>query len=185
MAVDLSDSTTLIAALQREVNPPGSDLFPNATDDDWFGQLQDSFWEAKLFGFFCDYTESNGFITPLHGGTDLDRANQELIVLFGGARVIRNELKNTNTLFHAVAGPVEFETQNSSQLLVAILKDIRSKVDLAMAAIGTINSTTVAYVDSLIGREDSIYYGESFFWSGSGGSRGSYHGGPYNGGGWY
>lgn len=177
MPVDLSDTDTLIASLKREVNSPGSDLFPTATDDEWLGQLQDSFWEAKLFGFFDGYTEANGLITPQTGTTDLDRGSQELIVLFAGARVIRNELKNTNTLFRAQAGSVEFEVQNSSQLLVAILKDIRSKVDLALAAIGTINSTTVAYVDSLVGRENSIYYGESFFWSGSGGNRGAYNGG--------
>lgn len=177
MAVDLSDSDTLIASLKREVSPPGTDLFPTASDDEWFGQLQDSFWEAKLFGFFAGYTESDGLISPLLGTTDLDRANQELIVLFAGARVIRNELKNMNTLFRAQAGSVEFETQNSAQLLVAILKDIRSKVDLALAAIGTVNSTTVAYIDSLIGREDSLYFGDTFV------ARGGPGGGGYGSGG--
>lgn len=180
MPVDLTDSDLLIAALKREVNPPGTDLFATATDDEWQGQLQDSFWEARLFGFFAGYTESDGIISPISGSTDLDRANQQLIVLFAGARVIRNELKNMNTMFRAQAGPVEFEVQNSASLLVAILRDIRSKVDLALAAIGTINSTTVAYIDSLVGREDSIYQGESFFWSGSGGNRGNYGGGGGN-----
>ncbi len=167
MAVDLSDEETLIASLKREVSPPGTDLFPTATDDEWLGQLQDSFWEAKLYGFFTNYTEADGFITPITGTDDLDRHYQELIVLFAGARVIRNELKNMNTLFRAQAGPVEFETQNSANLLIAILKDIRSKVDLAMAAIGTLGSTTVAYIDSLIGREDSILYGDTYVPRGS------------------
>jgi hypothetical protein len=174
VAVDLTDSDTLIASLKRECSPPGTDLFPTATDDEWLGHLQDSFWEARLFGFFEGYTESEGSITPLSGTTDLDRRWQELIVLFAGARVIRNELKNTNTSFRAQAGTVEFEVQNSANLLVAILKDIRSKVDLALAAIGTINSTTVAYVDSLVGREDSIYYGDTYV--ASGGQRGRGYG---------
>lgn len=170
MPVDLSDSDGLIASVKRECSPPGTDLFPDATDEEWQGQLQDSFWEAKVFGFFSGWTEADAIITPnASGGVEMDRASQELIVLFAGARVIRNELKNTNTLFSAKAGTVEFEVQNSAQLLVAILRDIRSKVDLAMAAIGTINSTTVAYIDSLVGREDSVYYGDTFVWSGSGG----------------
>lgn len=169
MAVDLSDLTI---SLQREVNPPGTDLFPTATDDEWLGQLQDSFWEAKLYGFFAGFTESDGLVTPLTGSIDLGRDFQELIVLFAGARVIRNELKNTNTKFHAEAGSAVFEVENSANLLIAILKDIRSKVDLAMAAIGTINSTTVAYVDSLIGRETSLWYGTTFVARGGSGGRG-------------
>lgn len=162
MAIDLSD---LLDAVKRECSPPGSDLFPDAVDAEWLGQLLDSFWEAKLFGFFASFTaDEDGLVSPnTTGDDDMPRSDQALIILFAGARVIRNELKNTPTLFRAQAGPVEFETQNSAMLLRDILKDIRSKVDLALAAIGTINSTTVAYVDSLIGREDSIYYHETYF----------------------
>lgn len=174
MAVDLSGD--LIDSLKREVNPPGTDLFPSATDDEWLGHLQDSFWEAKLYGFFANYTEADGTVTPITGTTDLDRGFQELIVLFAGARVIRNELKNKNTLFSAKAGSAEFEVQNSANLLIAILRDIRSKVDLALAAIGTINSTTVAYVDSLLGREESIYFGDTYVARGGAGP-GSWPGG--------
>lgn len=161
MAIDLSE---LQDSLKREVSPPGSDFFPDATDDDWLGQLRDSFWEAKLFGFFIGYSENEGLVSnTTTGGAELDRAYQELIVLFAGARVIRNELKGTSTSFRAQAGSVEFETQNSAQLLRDILKDIRSKVDLALAALGTINSTTVAYIDSLVGVEDSLYYRDTYY----------------------
>ncbi len=180
MAVDITDE--LIESVKAEVSPPGTDNFATATDDEWLVQLRNSFWEARIFGFFLGFTEAEGLITPLTGTIDLDRGSQQLIVLFAAGRVIRNELKNMNTVFRAKAGEVEFEVQNSAQLLVAILRDIRSKIDLALAAIGSINSTTVAYVDSLIGREDSIYYGDSFFWSGSGGNRG---GPQYSGGNWW
>lgn len=173
VSVDLSDQ--LIESIKGEVSPPGTDLFPDATDDEWLVQLENSFWEARLFGFFAGFTESDGLITPLSGSTDLDRANQQLIVLFAAGRIIRNELTGKNTLFRAKAGPVEFEVQNSAQMMVAILRDIRSKIDLALAALGEINSTTVAYIDSLVGREESIYYGDTFFWSstGRGGSQGN------------
>lgn len=165
MAVDLSD---LVDSLKREMSPPGTDLFSTASDDDWLGQLEDSFWEAKLFGFFKNYTDADGLVSPLNGSTDLGRDQQELIVLFAGARCLRNELKNMNTAFRAAAGSVSFEVENSAQLLRDILHDLRSKVDLALAALGEINSTTVAYVDSLLGREQSIYYGD-IGWNGSGG----------------
>lgn len=161
MAVDLAD---LVEPLTREVNPPGTDLFPDATEDEWVGQLADSFWEAKLYGFFDDHTESDGVITPIDDGDDdMTRTQQQLIVLFAGLRVIRNELKNTGTAFRAKAGPVEFETENSANLLRDILKDIRSKVDLVLANLSDLNASTTAYIDSLVGREDSLYYGDSFF----------------------
>lgn len=160
MAVDLAE---LQDSLKRELNPPGTDLFPDATEDEWVGHLRDSFWEAKLFGFFDNFTESEGLVFS-SGSSELGRADQELIVLFAGARIVRNELKNKNTMFRAEAGSVSYEVQNSAQLLRDILRDIRSKVDLALAAIGDVNSSTVAYVDSLIAREDSISSQESFWW---------------------
>jgi len=164
MAVDLAD---LIDALTTEVNPPGSDLFPDATEDQWVSNLQNSFWEAKLYGFFDDHTESDGLISPLTvGNADLARDQQQLIVLFAGLRVIRNELKNTNTGFRAKAGPVEFETQNSANLLRDVLRDIRSKVDLILANLSDLSSTTTTYIDSLVGRDNSLYYEDTYFYRG-------------------
>lgn len=161
MAVDLAD---LVDPLTREVNPPGTDLFPDATEDEWVGQLADSFWEAKLYGFFDNYREVEGFVTPITGDEDLPRDQQQLIVLFAGLRVIRNELKNTNTMFRAKAGPVEFETQNSANLLRDVLKDIRSKVDLVLANLSDLASTTTAYIDSLVGTDESLYFQDTYWY---------------------
>lgn len=174
MAVDLSEE--LIDSLKREVNPPGTDGFVSATEDEWLGNLLDSFWEAKLYGFFTNYSaDVDGNVSPITGTDEIPREQQELIVLFAGARVIRNELKNKNTHFRAQAGPVEFEVDNSATLLVQILKDIRSKVDLALAVVGTISATSITYVDSLLGREESIGYGETYVpGAGDGGYYGTY-----------
>lgn len=162
MTIDLED---LVPELKIEVNPPGSNNFPTATNDEWFNNLRNSFWEARLFGFWAGYTEADGLVGPLTGTVELGRDQQQLVVLFAAARIIRNVLQNTNTSFKASVGDgaADFEVENSANLLIAILKDIRSKIDLAMAAIGTINSTTVAYIDSLVEREQSIYYHETFF----------------------
>jgi len=39
MAIDLGD---LVESLQREVSPPGTNLFPDAVDDEYFGHLTGS-----------------------------------------------------------------------------------------------------------------------------------------------
>lgn len=166
MAVDISE---LIEPLKREMSPPGTDLFADATDDDWLGQLQDSFWEAKLYGFFEGYSEFEGFVSPDDAADDdLSRTQQQLIVLFAGSRCLRNELKNMNTKFRAAAGSVEFETENSATLLRDILKDLRSKIDLILATMSDLNyTTTTTYIDSLYGRELSLGYGDIYHqWNG-------------------
>lgn len=160
MAVDLEE---LVPELQIEVNPPGQDNFPDATGDEWLNNLRNAFWEARLYGFWSGFSEADGLISEDANGDDLGRDQQQLIVLFAAARIIRNVLQNTNTMFRAQAGPVEFETQNSAQLLRDILKDIRSRVDLALAALGTLNDSTVTYIDSLTAREDSIGDGNTFW----------------------
>jgi hypothetical protein len=55
MAVDLAD---LVEPLKREVSPPGTDTFPNATDDDYIGNLTDAFWELRLFGMLEGFEEN-------------------------------------------------------------------------------------------------------------------------------
>lgn len=161
MAVDLSD---LIDPLKREVNAPGTDQFAGAVDDDWVGQLEDSFWEARLYGFFTAYTDADGLVTPIKvGDPDMPRDQQQLIVLFAGLRVIRNELKNINTAFKATAGPVSFEVQQSASLLVAVLKQIQDKINLILVYLSNITSSQTTYIDSLVGRDDAIYYQDIYF----------------------
>jgi len=162
VTIDLGD---MIEPLQREVNPPGSDLFPDAVEDEWLGNLRDSFWEAKLFGFFSDFTEAEGLVSPITGTDDLGREYQQLVVLFAGARIVTNELKNTETLFRAVAGPVEFETQNSATLLRDILKEIRDKIKAIVEVLSDdFGSTEAGYIDAIVDRHDALAYGETYHW---------------------
>jgi hypothetical protein len=170
MAVDLAD---LIDPLKREVNPPGSNLYPDAVDDDWLGQLRDSFWEAKLFGFFDNYTETEGLVSPITGTTEIDRQSQQLNVLFAGIRVVRMALINTNTLFRAVAGPVEFETQNSANLLNEILKQLQAKINLIYSVLGELSATTTGYIDSLVERDFSLAYSDTWWASSDSGGLGT------------
>jgi len=163
MAVDLVD---LVPSVERETSPPGTDLFPDAVEDDWLGQLQDSFWEARLFGFFDGFSEADGLVSPLTtGDDDLGRDQQQLIVLFAGIRSIRLKLLNTNTKFHAKAGPVEFETAQSANLLQEILKELNKKIQLVLDNFSsTLGNTQDYYVNAVLGRQDSLDYGDEFYW---------------------
>jgi hypothetical protein len=166
MAVDLGD---LVESLQREVSPPGQldDLFPGIGDDVWIGYLSDGFWEIRLDGMLAGYIEEDGEITPTAtGGTDLPRELQQLIVLYAGIRLLRNQLMNTGTLFRAQAGPVEFETQNSAQLLRDLFAELRAKRDFLLGQLTELGLVTYAYIDMVQAREASIGYGGTSFVSG-------------------
>ena len=46
----MTDLFDLVDGLKREVNSIGADSFPDATDDEWLGNLQDGFWEQPCDG---------------------------------------------------------------------------------------------------------------------------------------
>lgn len=150
MAVDLFD---LVDPLKRTVNSPGSDAFPNATDDDFGGYLTDAFWELRMLNMFSDYTESDGLVTPITGSTDLPREQQQLIILYAAITIITNELKNLESVFRVKAGPAEFETQKSASLLKDVLAELQRRrlvVEQNLFAMGEITDT---YIDSVWERD--------------------------------
>lgn len=161
MAVDLGD---LIEPLRREVSPPGEDLFPNATDDEFFGNLQDAFWDARLDGLLANYTESDGLITTTSGTGDIDRELQQLIVLYAGLRIVRNHLRALNTLFRSKAGPVEFETQKSATLLKGLLDELAMRRRLVLNRLADLGAVDSYYIDAIAAREESITWGDTWYW---------------------
>lgn len=160
MAVDLGD---LIEPLQREVNPPGVTAI-TAGDDEWLGYLADAFWTARLRGAFVGYEEDEGTIVPISGTADLPREMQQLIVLFAGYRILVRAIQQTNTVFRAQAGPVEFETQQSAQVLAGVLKAIEAEMkEVLIQVTGGGWATTVAYFDNVIAQTSSMYEGDVWF----------------------
>ena len=154
MPVDLND---LIDSLRREVNPPGGDAFPNAFDDDYLGYLRDAFWEARLDGMLELYEEDEGLVSPYDvDDVEITRDLQQLVVLYAGIRMTRTQLTNLDTLFRTKAGPVEYETQKSAQLLKAILDELKSRRNLILERLSDVGSIPTYYIDAVIGREASI-----------------------------
>lgn len=152
MAVDLGD---LIENLQAEINPPGSNLFPDAVDDDWVTRLVNAFWDTVLDGLITGYTESDGLVTPSSGDTELSRDLQQIVVFYAGITVIRNAIRDINTQLHAKAGPVEFETAKSANTLRDILKELQQRRALLLNRLSDLGVTDSYYIDALIARDES------------------------------
>jgi hypothetical protein len=175
MAVDLFD---LVDPLKREVNPPGSDVFPGATDDDWFGSLTDSFWEVRLYGMLEGWEENaaarggppqftEGKITPVGAADDYDaptgystedlgRDLQQLIVVWAGYKIVLARMGSLNTLFRAQAGPVQYETQQAASVLKGLLDTLKARIDEIIRNMSTWGSgTKVAALDAMVERSYS------------------------------
>lgn len=164
MAVDLSD---LIDSVKREVNAPGLDQLAGATDAEYLGNLQDGFWEAVLDGVILGYTESDGIVTPQSGDTDLARELQQLIVLYAGFRIVRNQLRDLKTAFKTSAGPVSYEIEQSANVLKLIMDDLTQRRSIVMTRLSDIYASRAVYFDAVQTREDSLVYGDGY-WVGSG-----------------
>lgn len=156
MSVDLADYTD---ALRREISQPGSTTFASVDDDTMASYLSDAFWEVKLDGFLLAYTEQDGLVDPIDPDDgDLPREMTALIILYAGIKIVKTRLLETNTKFRAVAGPVEFETENSASMLTEMLKQLeRTKNRLIEMSY---ESGDVSVIDAFSGRQfDPLSYG--------------------------
>ncbi len=171
MAIDLND---LIDDMKSEVDAPGTDSFPDSTDDDWLTQLRNGFWEARLDGMLAGYEERDGIIATgftlvideyvPDAGVDLSRDLQQLIILYAGLRVVRNQMRALTTRFHAKAGPVEFETEHSAIVLKALLDELRTKRNVVLQRLSDLGSANSYYIDAILGRELAIRRGLNWQW---------------------
>lgn len=160
MAVEVSD---LVDLLQASVNPPGSDIFPDALTSDWENNLRNAFWEAVLDGLIVGYTEEDGSITPITGTTELPKQLQQLVILYAGVTVVRNYLMNLRTVFRSKAGPVEYEVQQSASVLKGLLDELISRRTFLLTALKEQDETNSYYFDSAIARDQSMRWGDTFW----------------------
>lgn len=182
MSVNLFE---LIDPLKREVQPPGSDLFPDATDDSWGGNLTDAFWEVKLYGFLSGFEENaaarggpasfgEGIVTPIgvaddtyddptgfSATEDLARELQQLVVLWAAWKITLNRMASLNTTFRTKAGPVEYETQNAASVLKSVLDALKGRIDYILD--GLTQQTSVAVFDAVVERSYSMAVGDTWW----------------------
>lgn len=160
MAIDLGE---LVESLRREISPPGTDLYPDAEEDELVGHLQDAFWEARLHGLFVDYTESDAEVTPLSGTTEFGRELQQAVVLYAGYRILLTSLQNVNASFSAQAGPVKYETSKSAQTLRDVLAAVKDRIKLVLSNLSTYGGSNTTVLDAVIERSFSQAYGDTWF----------------------
>lgn len=161
--IDLSD---LIDFLKAELNVPGSDSYPDATNAEWALQLSTAFWEVVLDGLISGYKEVDGIISPESGTTALSREMQQLVVFYAGVKVVRNQLRDLKTAFRAKAGPVEFETQQSAQVLKTLLDELTRRRNFLLHRLSDAGTSETHYIDIIVERENSINNGLTYWFYG-------------------
>lgn len=158
-SVDLED---LIEDLQSELNTPGADVYDTVSPTAWVSYLRNAFWSAHLDGLMEGWTESDGLILKLNdpSAAAMTRDQQQLIIMYAGIQILRNELKNMNTVFRAKAGSVEYETGKSSQVLKGLLEDMTERRNYILQRLADTGvARDMVYIDSYIARQNAINSG--------------------------
>lgn len=164
MSVDLGD---LVPNIKLEVSPPGSNLFPNATDDEWQDRLANAFWNARIDGFLPGYVEADGLITPITGTTDMPRDLQQVIVFMAAYSTLYLQLLGTKTGFRAKAGSVEYETTQSAQVLRDLAQSLKMRYEILLTRLSDLGLIPTYAFDAYIEREQVLMQGDGF-WIGAG-----------------
>lgn len=134
----MTELSDLVGAYKRETALLGTydETFPKSTDVEVVGALADAFAEAQLDGFFHGVALDldDGSLTP-----DLSTAGAGLVVLYAGARVVRQQIVQMNSRMRVKAGSVEYETERAT--LTQIQKDLTDRkkqlIENALRGIGT------------------------------------------------
>jgi hypothetical protein len=138
----MTDLADLRDAYKREVSLPGAFAadFPTISDTQIAAALGDAFGEAQIDGFFSTMAldTDDWSITP-----DLSTAGAALVVMYAGMRVLRQEIKRLAASAEYKAGPVQYKTGASPQVLTELLKqlDARRKEIIKSAQRGVGTST--------------------------------------------
>lgn len=143
----VSDLSTLVGSLKREVAIPGTfdNIFADTGQSDLIGTLADSFAQAQLDGWFgtmtLDLTDPlNPIVSP-----DLSLAGGALVVITAGIRFIRAQLRAQQQSATYKAGTVEYSVGYSASAMVQDLKDLQARA----AALLTQSLKLTAPLDSV------------------------------------
>lgn len=147
----------LVEPLQRAVAVPGtfSTAYPNTSEDDLIGLLLDGLAEAQLDGFMSDNTYISDPEDPNYGALDPEVTQPEgaLVVIYASARLLNNELASRKTHIRYEASGAVFEQDQSAQVLVERLKDIRSRISTLRTQAQIAGLSSAFYMaDQYVGR---------------------------------
>lgn len=122
----MSDLNEDVEHLKRAVATPGNfdAEFPNTTDFDLVGSLEDGFAEAQLYGFLLDHVLDLGTnsVAP-----DLSAAQRALVVLFSSSTILANALANRSSHVRYEASGAVFEQDTGASILQERLKHVQAQ----------------------------------------------------------
>lgn len=168
-----------VESLKRYLATPGTfaTQFPDTTDDDLAGALADGFAECQMDGYFIrssatilggagqTYTldVDNQAVTP-----DLVPGQMALVVLYAATTAVRAQLLNLQNKQKYSARGADYETEQSSNVLTAMFKDLSNrKQTILQRAISTNAGIAFAMADSYFIKAvgvypglESVYYGQ-------------------------
>ena len=163
-----------VETLKRYVAMPGTfvDTFPETTDDDLTGALSDGFAETQMDGYFIS---TSGTVLGGSGGTftldlglqtvtpSLQPGQMSLVVLYAATQVVRAQLLNLTSMVRFEASGASFETQQSSNVLTSMFKDLSGrKAAILERALSTNAGMAFAMADSYLIRAVGSYPGHGF-----------------------
>jgi len=160
-SVDLAE---IIPDLQAAVTAPGIDSpYASASDGEWLARLKNGFWAAFNDGvisssFDCD--EDGVVVSTETFGRDL----QQIVIMYAGMNILQNRLAQINTSFKAKAGSVEYETQQSAQVLKGLLDSMLEQRNFLLKRLSDSGTVSSYYIDSVISRDEAIYRGSNVWW---------------------
>lgn len=159
------DLTELVPSLEAALTVPGNEAeFASVPEDQWVIRLVNAFWNAFNAGLFTGFiVDEDGQVSPTSGSDDMGRDLQQVIVLYAAMDVVRNQMRQLNTVFKAKAGPVEYETQQSAQLLKSLLDGYMGQISALVDRLGDQGTTATFYLDGVIARDRAINDGLTYW----------------------
>ena len=163
-AVDLSE---LIPDLEVALTAPGQTaLYSAVSEDEWISRLKTAFWSAYNDGLIVGYScDEDGVVTAMSGSSTFGRDLQQIVIFYCGLNKVQNELMQIKTRFKAKAGPVEYETEQSSGVLKALLDSLLKQRDDIMLRLSVLNGVSTVYIDAVRQRDYALAEGLTDWWS--------------------
>jgi hypothetical protein len=156
-SVDLSE---LIGDLEGAVTVPGATSpFAASSETEWLTRLRNAFWSAYNDGVIMGYTcDEDGVVSPINGDSTFTRDMQQIVIMYAAINIYQNQMMQLKTLFRAKAGQVEYETQQSAQVMKSLLDSLLAQRATLLQRLSDGGFTDSYYIDAVRSRDESLRY---------------------------
>lgn len=141
------DMTELIPSLESLLTVPGATSpYAAASEVEWTNKIVNAFWRGVIEGVIENYTiDEDGVVSPSSGSTTFPQSLQYVVVIYAAMNVIEAQLLQLKTVFRAKAGPLEYETQQASQVLTGLLKSLDNQKNIILERLSDLGGGTDTY----------------------------------------